>query len=262
MECSLTDVSICIGRTAIQSRNRNCRLVSCRGPRHAGAVKILVTAGPTREPIDPVRFLSNRSSGRMGYAIAAAFAKACHHVLLVSGPTTIDVPDGVDFLPVESAAEMFAAVAHHLSACQIAVFAAAVADYTPAHPANEKIKKSPGEITLTLTPTRDILGSARDPLGFTGTLVGFAAETSNVVANAREKLVRKQCDLVVANDVSRADIGFDSHDNEVVLVWPEADEPVPRASKHDIATHIVEMVLARHPPPHQPPAAHPDATFS
>lgn len=229
---------------------------------HAGAVKILVTAGPTREPIDPVRYLSNRSSGRMGYAVADAFAKAGHRVLLISGPTSIDIPEGVDFIPIETAAEMFEAVEHHLPGCEIAVFAAAVADFTPAIPHDEKIKKSGGDMTLTLVPTRDILGSARDPLGFKGTLVGFAAETSDLLANAREKLTRKKCDLVVANDVSRSDIGFDSHDNEVTLVWPEGDEPVERASKHEIATLIAEKVLARHPMTPQSPAALTDASIS
>ena len=236
-------------------------LVSGNRRGKAGDVKILVTAGPTHEPIDPVRYLSNRSSGRMGYAIAAAFAKAGHHVLLISGPTSINVPAGVDFLPVETAAEMFDAVANHLMACQVAVFAAAVADFTAADPAAGKIKKSVTGISLDLVPTRDILGNARDSLGFTGTLVGFAAETSNLEAHAREKLTRKQCDLVVANDVSRADIGFDSHDNEVVLIWPEADEPLERASKHEIATAIVEKVLARHTMHDQAPVA-PDATPS
>jgi len=209
-------------------------------------VKILVTAGPTREPIDPVRYLGNRSSGRMGYAIAEAFAREGHHVLLVSGPTRLDVPEGVDFLPVETAAEMFDAVSHHLSGCGIAVFAAAVADFTPAGAAEQKIKKSGANLILELIPTRDILGSAREPFGFTGTLVGFAAETSDVEANARKKLVAKQCDLVVANDVSRSDIGFDSHDNEVLLCWPDATESLARASKHEIAARLVEIVLARH----------------
>lgn len=222
------------------------RLVSEIRRCDAGGVKILVTAGPTREPIDPVRYLSNRSSGRMGYAVAAAFANQGHQVLLISGPTSIDVPEGVDFLPVDTAAEMFDAVARHLERCEIGVFAAAVADFTPASVAAGKIKKSGDAMTLVLVPTRDILGSAREPLGFTGTLVGFAAETSNLEAHAREKLISKKCDLVVANDVSQPDIGFDSHDNEVLLVWPEGTEPLDRAPKHDIAVMLTEKVLARH----------------
>ncbi len=165
-------------------------------------MNILVTAGPTREPIDPVRYISNRSSGKMGYELAAAFARAGHSVLLISGPTALDVPAGVDFLPVETAAEMHEAVARHLGRMNIAVFAAAVADYTPASAAPRKIKKSGGTLSLELVKTTDILGSAREPLGFTGTLVGFAAETENLLANARDKLTRKGCDLIIANDVS------------------------------------------------------------
>lgn len=211
-------------------------------------MNVLVTAGPTREPIDPVRFLSNRSSGKMGYEIAAAFHHAGHAVLLVSGPTALDVPDGVDFLPVETAAEMHQAVSHHIGRMEIAVFAAAVADYTPAAKAAEKIKKSAAALTLELVKTPDILGSAREGMGFGGTLVGFAAETGNLLANAREKLARKGCDLIVANDVSKPGIGFDSNHNEVTLVYPDRDEPLPRASKHDLAHQLVQAILELHFP--------------
>lgn len=209
-------------------------------------VNILVTAGPTREPIDPVRFLSNRSSGKMGYELAAAFAHNGHTVLLVSGPTTLDVPDHVDFLPVETAAEMHEAVSHHIGRMDIAIFVAAVADYTAARIAPEKIKKSSPTLTLELVKTPDILGSARSKMGFTGTLVGFAAETENLEANAREKLIRKDCDLIVANDVSKAGIGFDSDQNEVMLVYPDHTEALPPASKHELAHQLaVEIVNLR-----------------
>lgn len=204
---------------------------------------ILVTAGPTREPIDPVRFLTNRSSGKMGYELAAAFAHAGHTVLLVSGPTALDVPDHVDFLPVETAAEMHAAVANHLGRMDIAVFAAAVADYTPSTVAPKKVKKSADTLTLELVKTPDILGSARTPFGFAGTLVGFAAETENLEANAREKLTRKRCDLIVANDVSKPGIGFDSDQNEILLVYPDHSEALPQASKHDLAHQLVQAIL-------------------
>lgn len=183
----------------------------------------------------------------MGYALADAFATAGHHVLLVSGPTAIDVPERVDYLPVETAAEMYEAVARHLDGCDIGVFAAAVADFTVASPAPLKLGKAAAPLTLELVPTRDILGSARELFGFRGVLVGFAAETHDLESSARAKLERKGCDLVVANDVSRSDIGFDSHDNEVLLLWPDACEPLPRASKHEIAATIVEKLLARHP---------------
>jgi len=167
-------------------------------------------------------------------------------VLLVSGPTALDVPERVDFLPVETAAEMHAAVARHLGRMDIAVFAAAVADYTPAMTAPEKLKKSAASLTLELVGTTDILGSARGPLGFTGTLVGFAAETENLAANAREKLTRKRCDLVIANDVSKPGSGFDADHNEVMLVYPDHSEALPPASKHELAHHLVATILELH----------------
>lgn len=209
-------------------------------------MKILVTAGPTREPIDPVRFLTNRSSGKMGYALANALAHEGHSVLLISGPTAIDVPPGVDFLRVETAAEMHDVVSRYLGRMDIAIFAAAVADYTPAQVQPQKIKKSGATLTLELVRTADCLGSARGAFGFGGTLVGFAAETENLEDNAREKLLRKQCDLVIANDVSRPDIGFDSDENEVLLVFPGHSERLPRATKHDLAHQMVHAILLLH----------------
>jgi phosphopantothenoylcysteine synthetase/decarboxylase len=209
-------------------------------------VNVLVTAGPTREPIDPVRFLSNRSSGKMGYELAAAFARGGHSVLLVSGPTAIDVPEGVDYLPVETAAGMHQAVAHHIGRMDIAVFAAAVADYTPTAPALHKLKKSAETLTIELVKTPDILGSARLSFGFTGTLIGFAAETENLEANARDKLTRKGCDLIIANDVSKPGIGFDSNHNEVILIYPDRRESLPLASKHDLAHQLVQAILELH----------------
>jgi phosphopantothenoylcysteine decarboxylase/phosphopantothenate--cysteine ligase len=210
------------------------------------AVNILVTAGPTREPIDPVRFIGNRSSGKMGYEIAAAFAREGHTVLLVSGPTSLDVPDGVDYLPVETAGEMHEAVSSHIGRMQVAVFAAAVADYTPCTVAKEKIKKSADTLTLDLVRTPDILGSCRSNHGFAGTLVGFAAETENLIAHAREKLTRKQCDLIIANDVSKPGIGFESDQNEVTLVYPDRIEQLPLVSKHDLAHQLVRAILMLH----------------
>lgn len=205
-------------------------------------MKVLITAGPTREPIDPVRYLTNRSSGKMGYEIADAAAHAGHQVLLVSGPTSLDVPAGVDFIPVETAAEMYDVIERYLPKMDAAIFAAAVADYTPAAPADQKIKKSGEILSLELVKTKDILGSARSPIGFTGFLVGFAAETENLEVNARLKLDKKGCDLVVANDVSRSDIGFDSHENEALLVFPDHTESFPKAHKHDLAIRIVSML--------------------
>ncbi len=205
-------------------------------------MKILITAGPTREPIDPVRYLTNRSSGKMGYSLAAAAAKRGHEVLLISGPTSLDLPERVDYLPVESAAEMYQAVESQIGRHDIAIFAAAVADYTPAQVADQKIKKSGEQLTLTLEKTKDILGSARTVMKFEGTLVGFAAETEHVEENARGKCLRKNCDVVIANDVSRKDIGFDSQENEVMLVFPDRTENLPKESKEHLAYHLMEMI--------------------
>jgi phosphopantothenoylcysteine synthetase/decarboxylase len=209
-------------------------------------MKILITAGPTREPLDPVRFLTNRSSGKMGYALAHAFVHAGHSVLLVSGPTALDVPDRVDFIPVETAAEMHQAVGHMLGRVEIAVFTAAVADYTPAVVSGQKLKKTAASLTLELVRTPDILGAARGEFGFAGTLVGFAAETEDLETNARDKLVRKHCDLIVANDVSQPGIGFDSDHNELLLVYPVDTVALPVATKHDLAHQLAEIILELH----------------
>ena len=209
-------------------------------------MRILITAGPTREPLDPVRFLTNRSSGKMGYALAHAFIHAGHSVLLISGPTALDVPDRVDFIPVETAADMHQAVKHMLGRVEIAVFTAAVADYTPAVVADQKLKKTAAGMTLELVRTPDILGAARNEFGFTGTLVGFAAETENLEANARDKLLRKHCDLIVANDVAKPGLGFDSDHNEVLLVYPVDTVALPAASKHDLSHQLVNIILELH----------------
>lgn len=205
-------------------------------------MKVLITAGPTVEPIDPVRYLTNRSSGKMGYALAAAAAKRGHSVLLISGPTSLGIPEGIDFIPIESAADMYQAVESQIGRHDIAIFAAAVADYTPAQVADQKLKKMGEEMIITLKRTKDILGSARDIMGFKGRLVGFAAETENVENNARGKCLRKKCDLVVANDVSRKDIGFDSSENEVTLVYPDRSEALPQDSKEHLAYHLMEVI--------------------
>ncbi len=212
-------------------------------------MRVLITAGPTREPLDPVRYLTNRSSGKMGYALAAAFAEAGHQVLLISGPTHLDVPDGVDLIPIETAADMFAAVERHIGRMDTAVFAAAVADYRPAAISDQKIKKQGETLTLELIKNPDILGSARGKFSFTGVLVGFAAETENLEANAHDKLTRKGCDLVIANDVSKPGIGFDSDRNRVLLVHPDHSEPLPEDEKHHLAPKIVreiELLAAKH----------------
>jgi len=214
-----------------------------RGPLH-----FLITAGPTREALDPVRYLSNRSSGTMGFAIAQAAADAGHRVTLVAGPVALPTPEGVTRLNVVSAEDMFTAVATAIAdsaaPVDVAILAAAVADYRPVTAAPHKIKKHDDRLVLELERTRDILGSLRTPLGFAGVLAGFAAETENLLANARAKLEGKGCDLVVANDVSQPDVGFDSADNEVTLVLPGGEtRPLPRASKLDIARELVRVVV-------------------
>jgi phosphopantothenoylcysteine synthetase/decarboxylase len=209
-------------------------------------VRVLITAGPTREPLDPVRFLSNRSSGKMGYALAQGFVHAGHSVLLISGPTALDVPDEVDFIPVETASEMHAAVGRSIGRMDLAVFAAAVADYAPASVMPRKLKKTGATWTLELIRTPDILGAARGEFGFAGTLVGFAAETENLEANARDKLVRKQCDLIIANDIAKPGLGFDADSNEVLLVYPHSNEAWPAAPKHDLAHRLVGAIVELH----------------
>ena len=205
--------------------------------------RLLVTAGPTREPIDPVRYISNRSSGKMGYGLATAALRRGAEVILVSGPTVLTPPPGAVFVPVQTAEDMREAVLHHLERATIVIKAAAVADYRAKQTATAKIKGK-RDLTLELTPNADILAevAARHTSAF---VVGFAAETHDVAANAREKLERKGIDLLVANDVSQQGIGFDAEDNEVLLLdrWGGA-RPLPRMPKSDVADAILSHVLA------------------
>lgn len=180
----------------------------------------------------------------MGYALAESAAQAGHRVILISGPTCLDVPDQVDFVPVESASDMFDAVRRWITKADIAIFAAAVADYRPINIAEQKIKKDSDTLTLDLVKNPDILGSARSEFGYQGTLVGFAAETENIESNAFSKLERKGCDLIVANDVSRRDIGFDSNDNEVLLVYPDHTECPSKDSKHHLAHQLIDAAIS------------------
>jgi phosphopantothenoylcysteine decarboxylase/phosphopantothenate--cysteine ligase len=205
--------------------------------------RVLVTAGPTREPIDPVRYISNRSSGKMGYGLAAAALRRGAGVTLISGPTALTPPSGAVFVPVQTAEEMREAVLHHLERTTIVVKAAAVADYRAKRAATTKIKGK-HDLTLELTPNPDILAevAARRSSAF---VVGFAAETHDVAANARAKLESKRIDLLVANDVSQTGIGFDAEDNEVLLLdrWGGA-RALPRMPKTAVADAILSHVLA------------------
>ncbi len=205
-------------------------------------MRFLITAGPTREAIDPVRYLTNRSSGKMGYALAQAARDAGHEVILISGPVNLAPPTGVELIIIESAHQLWEATRNTLSlhSVDVAILAAAVADYRPKVTQNQKIKKSADTLTLELERTPDILGSMRNPFGFTGTLVGFAAETENLEAHAMDKLRRKHCDMTVANDVSQQGRGFDSDNNEALLCFPDGHtELLPDQSKLSMATAII-----------------------
>jgi phosphopantothenoylcysteine decarboxylase / phosphopantothenate---cysteine ligase len=204
---------------------------------------ILVTAGPTCEDLDPVRYLTNRSSGKMGYAVAEAAAHRGAKVILVSGPVNLDTPTGVERVDVRTAEEMHRAVNARFSECAVAIFAAAVADYRSAQPASEKIKRNREALSLTLEPTPDILAGAAAHKG--GTLiVGFAAETQNVAENARKKLAAKNADLIVANDVTAEGAGFD-HDTNIVTLFSRdgRDLALPKLTKAEVAQRILDEVL-------------------
>jgi phosphopantothenoylcysteine decarboxylase/phosphopantothenate--cysteine ligase len=210
---------------------------------------ILVTAGPTREAIDPVRYISNRSSGKMGYALAEAAQRRGARVTLISGPTSLVVPANVTLTRVTSASEMRDAVLAAAGDHQIVIKAAAVSDFAPVDVAERKIKKQEGidELSLHLKKTPDILGElgASTPRPF---IVAFAAETDSVEAHAREKLTRKNADLIVANDVSDAAIGFDSEQNEVLVIARDGSVTrLERAPKRVIADRILDLVVTRVP---------------
>jgi phosphopantothenoylcysteine decarboxylase/phosphopantothenate--cysteine ligase len=205
---------------------------------------VVVTAGPTREAVDPVRFIGNRSSGRMGYALAGAARARGARVVLVSGPTELTPPAGVEVIRVTTAAEMRDAVVPRAAQADVVIMAAAVADYTPSAAAPGKIHKDSDTLTLTLVRTPDILAELGRQRAGKGRpmLVGFAAETDDVVAGARRKQREKGIDLVVANDVSRTDIGFEVDANEVTLVTPSGEESLPRQAKSAIALQIVQRI--------------------
>ncbi len=207
-------------------------------------LRVLVTAGPTREPLDPVRFLTNRSSGRMGYAVAAAALDAGAAVTLVSGPVSIAPPPGARLLRVETAADMAAAVEAEVAGADIFIATAAVADYTVAEAAPDKIKKTGERLVLELTRTTDILATvaARDPAPFT---VGFAAETQDVEHYARDKLARKGLDMIAANRVGEG-MAFDTEDNELQVFWAGGDRRLGRAAKTVLARQLLALVAERY----------------
>jgi len=216
------------------------------GPAAEGPLRgrtVVVTAGPTREAIDPVRYITNRSSGKMGYAIAAAAHARGARVILISGPVALEEPRGVDVVNVETAEEMHAATRERVAEADIFIAAAAVADYRPVVQAAQKIKKTKDTMTLDLVRTPDILASvaALPNAPFT---VGFAAETDNVREYALGKLANKKLDMIVANRVGR-DCGFDADDNAVDVLWGDGERQFPTMSKTELAREVMDVIVSR-----------------
>lgn len=205
-------------------------------------MRFIVTAGPTREPIDPVRYLSNRSSGKMGFAIAEAAIEAGHDVVLISGPVNLEPPNGAQFVSTLTSEEMHDAVHRHVACCDVLVMCAAVADYKPTKIAPRKIKKHEATLSMELVRTKDILASlAKEDRQFL--VVGFAAETNDLEENAKKKLREKNCDIVVANNVSNADVGMESAENEVSILFRNGEtKKIPRSPKKNIARELIKII--------------------
>jgi phosphopantothenoylcysteine decarboxylase / phosphopantothenate---cysteine ligase len=205
-------------------------------------VRFVVTAGPTRESIDPVRFISNRSSGKMGYAIADAAIAAGHDVTLISGPACVTPPEGAQFISLTTSDELHDEVHRAVRECDVLVMCAAVSDYKPAKVWPRKMKKPKKPFALEVIPTRDILASlSRDNRSYL--VVGFAAETHDLKMNARRKLLEKNCDVIVANDVSKTDVGMESDTNAVVIFFQSGESKgISRTSKKIIARELVKII--------------------
>ena len=204
-------------------------------------MRFLITAGPTREPIDPVRYISNRSAGTMCYAIAEAALETGHDVVLISGLVNLDTPRGAQFISVLTSDEMDDAVHQHVRDCDVLVMCAAVADYKPQDVSETKIKKRDAPLSLELIPTRDILSSIKNK-DRQFLVVGFAAETNDLEASARKKLQTKHCDIIVANDVSGADSGMESDQNEVTIFFRNGEtKKIVCAPKKIIARELVKI---------------------
>ncbi len=210
-------------------------------------VHVTITAGPTREALDPVRYITNHSSGKMGYAVAQAAAEAGAIVTLISGPTVLDTPAKVKRVDITSAQDLYEAVMAEVDTTEIFIGAAAVADYTMAAPADQKIKKKSDEdnLTLTLTKTNDVLASvaARDTPPFT---VGFAAETQNLEEYARGKLTRKKLNMIAANRVDDPTLGFHTDDNALHVFWADGEQKLPRASKTQLARDLIQLIAVHY----------------
>ncbi|MBW1706734.1 MAG: bifunctional phosphopantothenoylcysteine decarboxylase/phosphopantothenate--cysteine ligase CoaBC [Deltaproteobacteria bacterium] len=213
-------------------------------PQDLSGQKVLVTAGPTVEPIDPVRYISNRSSGRMGFALAKAARRRGASVTLVSGPVSLMPPYGVTFIPVKTAEEMRNTVLENRPGCDIIIKAAAVSDYRPKESAQQKIKKGPDSLSLDLVKNPDILSELGDTKKkFPCVLVGFAAETEDLLANAEAKLKAKNLDMIVANDVSRDDAGFETDTNIVKMIFADGHvEDSPLMTKDEVADLVLDRI--------------------
>ena len=210
-------------------------------------LKVLITAGPTRERLDPVRYLTNRSSGKMGYAVAAAAREAGAHVTIISGPVALPTPVGVTRINVESARDMYAAVHRQVADADVFIAAAAVADFQPVTVAKQKIKKQGLSVKLELEPAPDIVKSVAD-MAKRPFVVGFAAETNDVEDNARSKLKRKKLDMIAANQVGEG-IAFDCEDNALTVLWPGGKVEVSRGPKLEVARQLIALIAQRLPPP-------------
>ena len=204
---------------------------------------VLITAGPTQEPIDPVRYITNKSSGKMGYGLAQAGLEAGANVTLISGPVNIEAPHGAHLVKVNTAAEMHEAVMHHIRNSDVFISSAAVADYKPQNFSKDKIKKSDQDIDISIAmiENKDILKSVSE-MENKPYLVGFAAETNDLIKNAKLKLINKKLDLIVANDVSNTEIGFDSDENEVTLINNERELFIKKGPKKRVASKIIKYI--------------------
>ena len=219
-------------------------------PANAGllaGLNVVITAGPTRERLDPVRYLTNRSSGKMGFAVAAAAREAGAHVTMVTGPVQLPTPAGITRINVESARDMFAAVHRHIANADVFIAAAAVADFQPTIVAKQKIKKQGAPVSIELEPAPDIIKSVAE-MPKRPFVVGFAAETNDIERNARSKLKRKKLDMIAANEVGDG-IAFDCEDNALTVLWPGGKSEVARGPKIDVARELIALIAKRLPPP-------------
>jgi len=239
LACGMTGAGRLAGQEAIIAAVRE----ALKAQRDLEGETVLITAGPTCEDLDPVRYITNRSSGKMGFAVAEAAALRGGKVILISGPVNLDTPAGVERVDVRSAAEMHSAVKAHIAGASIAILAAAVADYRPIEKHSEKIKKMGASLTISLEPTADILADVSKDKD-EKIIVGFAAETHHVAENARKKLAAKNADLIVANDVTAEGAGFD-HDTNIVTLFSRdgRDLPLPKLTKTEVASRILDEVV-------------------